>query len=88
VKKLAVLLVSLAFAAGALAQTPAPDTAQAPVKVAQAEGSAGGAAQGAAVPAASTGGGTAGIVAIIAVGVAAIASVTAYSSTTSAPTNH
>lgn len=86
-KKLAVLLVSLAFAADALAQTPAPDTAQGPVQVAQAGGSAGGAAQGATLPAASTGGGTAGIVAVIAAGVAAIASVTAYSSTTSA-SNH
>ncbi len=79
-KNLAVLLVSLAFAADALAQTPAPDTAQGPVQVAQ----AGGAAQGAAVPAASTGaGGTATAVAIVAAGVAAIASVTAYNTTSS-----
>jgi hypothetical protein len=84
VKKLAVLLVSLAFAANALAQAPAPDTAQGPVQVAQ----AGGAAQGATVPAASTGGGTAGVLAVIAAGIAAIAAVTAYSSTESAPSNH
>ena len=85
-KNLADLSVSLAFAAGALAQTPAPDAAQGPVQVAQAGGSAGGAAQGAAVPAASTGGGAAGIVAIIAAAAAAVASVTAYNSTSAA--NH
>jgi hypothetical protein len=86
VKNLAILLASLAFAADALAQAPAPDAAQAPVQLAQANGSAGGAAQGAPLPMASTGGGTAGILAVIAAGVAAVASVTSYSSTTAA--NH
>ena len=82
-KKLAFLLVSLAFAADALAQTPAPDRAQGgPVQVAQ----AGGAAQGASLPPAS-GGTASGVAAMVAVGVAAIAAVTAYSSTSSA-SNH
>lgn len=79
-KKLAVLLVSLAFAADALAQTPAPQGG--PVQVAQ----AGGAAQGASVPPAS-GGTASAVAAMVAVGVAAVAAVTAYSSTSSS-TNH
>jgi hypothetical protein len=74
VKNLAILLVSLTFAADGFAQTPA----QAPVQVAQ----AGGAAQGAALPATSTGA-TSTIAAVVAVGVAGVAAVTAYSSTTS-----
>ena len=78
-KNLSVLLVSLAFAANGLAQTPG--SAEGPVQVAQAGGAAGGAAQGAA-PAASTGA-TAGVAAVIAAGIAAVAAVTAYSSTSS-----
>lgn len=84
-KKLMVLLVSVAFAADALAQGPAPDAAQGPVQLAQAGGSAGGAAQGATLPAASTGA-TSTIVAVVAAGAAAIASVVAYNSTSSS--NH
>ena len=76
-KKLAVLLVLLAFAADGLAQAPGP--AQEPVQVAQ----AGGAAQGAAVPAASTGA-TSAVVAVVAAAAAGVAAVVGYNSTTSA----
>jgi hypothetical protein len=79
VKKLAVLLVLLAFAADGLAQVPTPGPAQAPVQVAQ----AGGAAEGATVPAASTGAAST-TVAIIAVAAAGVAAVVGYNSTTSA----
>ena len=82
VKTLPVLLVSLAFAVDSLAQTPAAGPKQAPVQLAQAPG---GAAQGAGVPStlsviAST------AVAVVAVGIAAAASVATYNTTTAS--NH
>lgn len=78
-KKLAVLLVLLAFAADGLAQAPGP--AQQPVQVAQ----AGGAAEGATAPAASTGG-TAPLLAVIVAIAAGVAAVVGYNNTTSS--NH
>ena len=80
-KKLAVSLILLAFAADGLAQAPAPGQPQAPVQLAQ----AGGASSGA-VPATSTGAASTAA-AIIALGVAAVAAVTAYNST-STSSNH
>lgn len=81
-KTLPVLLVSLAFAVDGLAQTPAEGSKQAPMQLAQA---AGGAAQGVGAPStlsvvAST------AVAVVAVGIAAAASVATYNTTT--PSNH
>lgn len=81
-KTLPVLFVSLAFAVDGLAQTPAAGPKQPPMQLAQA---AGGAAQGAGAPSmlsvvAST------AVAVVAVGIAAAASVATYNTTT--PSNH
>jgi hypothetical protein len=82
VKTIPVLLVSLAFAVDGLAQAPGAGPKQAPVQLAQA---AGGASQGAGAPStlsvvAST------AVAVVAVGIAAAASVATYNTTT--PSNH
>ena len=74
-KNLAVLLVSLAFSANGLAQSPA----QEPVQLAQ----AGGAAQGAALPTTTTSAASA-TVAVIAAAAAGVAAVIGYNSTTSA----
>jgi hypothetical protein len=81
VKKLAVSLILLIFASEVMAQASDPAPARAPVQVAQA-GTAGGPSAGAGAPPAS-GGATSTVAALVALGVAGVAAVTAYGSTTS-----
>jgi len=78
VKTSTALLVSLAFANGALAQTPAPD--REPIQLAQ----AGGAARGAGLPAAR-GGATSAVIAVIAIAVAGAAAAATNNSTVNTP---
>ena len=76
-KKLAVLLALLVFAAQGFAQTPEAGPAQGPVQLAQ----AGSAASGASPPATSAGA-TSAVVAVIAAAAAGVAAVVGYNSTT------